>query len=73
MCFDAGPVLGGAWSNSALCKTCSLLCVREHPRIDNSSAPINVFYMYDPVNQIGSVKVRVVGFWLAPRSNQTRL
>ena len=36
--YYSGPALGGAETNAVLCKTCSVLCVLEQLRIDNSSA-----------------------------------
>ena len=36
--YYSGPALGGAETNAVLCKTCSVLCVLEQPRIGNSSA-----------------------------------
>jgi len=39
-----GPALGGAGSNTVLCKTCSVnvvLCVLEQPTVDNYSVGHN--------------------------------
>ena len=37
-----GTTLGGAGLNAVLCKTCSVLCVFEQTRVDNSNADLLV-------------------------------
>ena len=34
---ESEPTLGVAGPNAVLCKTCSVLCVLEHSRVDKSS------------------------------------
>jgi len=47
--MQKGPVLGGAGSNVVLCKICSVLCMLEQSRVDNSSPAPSVRDQIGPI------------------------